>query len=326
MYIQIEYIWYTTPKYQYWFRAILRWFSNKKIPSETWTHPPTSIIISDLWNFFDLHSPLMSQVCFRDQYYNLVCWLWAHAWNILPRMDPYDASWFVTNWRSRTNAKAQNWGVMERTKIPNLRNASKGDSHPGSPDWESGIRPLNYLAPISYGFYRWATSLQYHTDSTAELPRSNIIQILPLSYLAPISYGFYRWATSIQYHTDSTAELPRSNIIRILPLSYLVPISYRFYRWATSLQYHTDSTAELPRSNIIRILPLSYLAPISYGFYRWATSLQYHTDSTAELPRSNIIRICNCLSPDNVQTQLPTFFTTESQYAQLSFWSVIITI
>ena len=49
MYIQTEYTWYTTPKYQYWLRAILRRFSTKKIPSETWTHPPTSIVISDFW-------------------------------------------------------------------------------------------------------------------------------------------------------------------------------------------------------------------------------------------------------------------------------------
>ena len=52
MCIQTEYIWYTTPKYLYWFRAILGWFSNKKIPSETWTHPPTSIVLSDFGIFF----------------------------------------------------------------------------------------------------------------------------------------------------------------------------------------------------------------------------------------------------------------------------------
>ena len=33
-------------------------FQKQKNPSETWTHPPTSIVISDFWNFFSLHSPL----------------------------------------------------------------------------------------------------------------------------------------------------------------------------------------------------------------------------------------------------------------------------
>ena len=32
-----------------------------------------------------------------------------------------------------------------RTKMPNLRNSSKGDSKMGSPDCESGILPLSYL-------------------------------------------------------------------------------------------------------------------------------------------------------------------------------------
>ena len=38
---------------------------------------------------------------------------------------------------------------MERTKMPNLRNGSKGGfdhSNPGSLDCESGIRPLSYHA------------------------------------------------------------------------------------------------------------------------------------------------------------------------------------
>ena len=30
----------------------LFWDDLKKIPSETWTHPPTSIVISVYWNFF----------------------------------------------------------------------------------------------------------------------------------------------------------------------------------------------------------------------------------------------------------------------------------
>ena len=41
MYIRTERTWYTTPKYQYWFRAILGWFSKKK-NSEWDLDPPTS--------------------------------------------------------------------------------------------------------------------------------------------------------------------------------------------------------------------------------------------------------------------------------------------
>ena len=36
---------------------------------------------------------------------------------------------------------------MKRTKMPKLRNGSKGDSNPGSLDCESGILPLSYRAP-----------------------------------------------------------------------------------------------------------------------------------------------------------------------------------
>ena len=32
-------------------------FPHKKIQSETWTHPPTSIVNSDFWHFFTLQSP-----------------------------------------------------------------------------------------------------------------------------------------------------------------------------------------------------------------------------------------------------------------------------
>ena len=63
VYIQTEYTWYTTPKYQYWFRAILGRFSKQKNTSETWTHPPTSTVISDFWNFFSLQSPLAQLLC-----------------------------------------------------------------------------------------------------------------------------------------------------------------------------------------------------------------------------------------------------------------------
>ena len=40
-----------------------------------------------------------------------------------------------------------NRGVVERMKMPTLRNGSKGDSNPGSLDCESGILPLSYRAP-----------------------------------------------------------------------------------------------------------------------------------------------------------------------------------
>ena len=36
---------------------------------------------------------------------------------------------------------------MERTKMSNLRNGSKGNANPGSLDCESGILPLSYRAP-----------------------------------------------------------------------------------------------------------------------------------------------------------------------------------
>ena len=48
-----------TPKYQYmyWLRAILGRF--KKNPSETWTHPSTSIVVSDFWEKKFFAKPLM---------------------------------------------------------------------------------------------------------------------------------------------------------------------------------------------------------------------------------------------------------------------------
>ena len=40
-------------------------------------------------------------------------------------------------------------GVVDRTKIPKLRNGSKGDSNTGSLDCESGILKLSHRAPHS---------------------------------------------------------------------------------------------------------------------------------------------------------------------------------
>ena len=37
--------------------------------------------------------------------------------------------------------------------MPKLRNGSKGDSYPGSPDYESGILPLSYCAPLVHKQY-----------------------------------------------------------------------------------------------------------------------------------------------------------------------------
>ena len=53
MYIQTEYTWYATPKYQYWFRTILERFSKKKIRVRLplWTRI--------FWIFVSLQSPLL---------------------------------------------------------------------------------------------------------------------------------------------------------------------------------------------------------------------------------------------------------------------------
>ena len=39
----------------------------KNIPSETWTHPPTSTVILDFWNFFFLQSPLLMVFCHSER-------------------------------------------------------------------------------------------------------------------------------------------------------------------------------------------------------------------------------------------------------------------
>ena len=54
-----EYTWCTTPKYLL-VRAILGRYSKKKIQSETWTHPPTSIVVLDFWNFFLCKAPYLT--------------------------------------------------------------------------------------------------------------------------------------------------------------------------------------------------------------------------------------------------------------------------
>ena len=96
-----EYTWYSTPKYQYWFRAILGWFSKKQkqIPSETWTHPPTSILNSDFWIFLPSQAPYYRwHLCYWFVVYylnkhetgkqlNLTCSL-AVLWLHIPRLFP----------------------------------------------------------------------------------------------------------------------------------------------------------------------------------------------------------------------------------------------
>ena len=44
-------------------KAILGRFSSKKIQSETWTHPPTSIVNSDVFNFLLCKVPKSRMLC-----------------------------------------------------------------------------------------------------------------------------------------------------------------------------------------------------------------------------------------------------------------------
>ena len=88
MYIQTEYIWYTTPKCMYWFRAFWDDFP-KNIPLETWTHPPTSIVIADFWKCYSLHSPLCSAVSSRlDRSRRFLL----HRWQMSSSHHQYDLS------------------------------------------------------------------------------------------------------------------------------------------------------------------------------------------------------------------------------------------
>ena len=50
---------------------------------------------------------------------------------------------------------------MERTKMPNIRNCSKGDSNPGSLDCGSGILPLSYHAPVPNHFARCSSHFTF---------------------------------------------------------------------------------------------------------------------------------------------------------------------
>ena len=55
---------YTTLKHQYWVRAILGRFPPPQILSETWTHPPTSLVNPD---FFYLALVLISMQVGQDE-------------------------------------------------------------------------------------------------------------------------------------------------------------------------------------------------------------------------------------------------------------------
>ena len=44
------------------------------------------------------------------------------------------------------------WGIVKRTKMPKLRNGSKGGFQPGSLGWESGILPLTELPCSTKGW------------------------------------------------------------------------------------------------------------------------------------------------------------------------------
>ena len=171
-------------------------------------------------------------------------------------------------------------------------------SNPGSFDWESGVRPLSYLAPQP-GLPRLRVG-----RSPAELPRSNPGSfdwesgVLPLSYLAPTrapsieSPAFYRWATALQPGLlrlrvgRSPAELPHSNPGSFDWESGVLPLSYLASQPGLPRLRVGRSTAELPRSNPgsfdweSGVLPLSYLAP-QPGLPRLTVGR-----SPAELPRS----------------------------------------
>ena len=61
--IQLMHVWFLISarsfrfvNHKYW----LFWDYLKKNPSETWTHPPTSIVISDFFEFFLCKSPLLA--------------------------------------------------------------------------------------------------------------------------------------------------------------------------------------------------------------------------------------------------------------------------
>ena len=55
--------------------------------------------------------------------------------------------------------------------MPKLWNGSKGDSNPGSLDWESGIVSLNYCEHGNWGVERWLTTDSI-TDYTVRIGKT----------------------------------------------------------------------------------------------------------------------------------------------------------
>ena len=50
---------------------------------------------------------------------------------------------------SRYSYLLLSWGIVDKTKMSKLWNSSRGDFNPGSLDWESGVLPLSYRAPLN---------------------------------------------------------------------------------------------------------------------------------------------------------------------------------
>ena len=80
LYIQTEYTWYATPKYQYWFRAILGRFSKQnKIPRDL--DPPTHFhSISVFWGKNSLQAPNQPTAFNCSSYIRLTSLSWGHLY------------------------------------------------------------------------------------------------------------------------------------------------------------------------------------------------------------------------------------------------------
>ena len=60
-------------------RLGLFWDDFPKISSETWSHPPTSIVISDFWGKNSLQSPLVGFLSLRYEYSNALHYSLFHS-------------------------------------------------------------------------------------------------------------------------------------------------------------------------------------------------------------------------------------------------------
>ena len=104
---------------------------------------------------------------------------------------------------------------MERTKMPNLRHGSKGDSNTGSLDCESDILPLRYRAP---------DILELHRQ-----PRC-----MPLSCMfrsrSPLSYV---WLSKTCLHNDlntytNFSPKPNHNVTMILTVTLNITLAVTY--------------------------------------------------------------------------------------------------